>query len=226
MELLDKVIDAHKNYNEFLLYSYLKQILSLYITQSAPKISRRRPLFLTNFREIAEASRCYLEGRDSLSSLESSEEEDEIYEEWPEFMNKRGALVSQPEKAFRIDVGQIDGLGSVFGELSAGQIKSLLELLEHKKGRVRKLMLVLFCVLLDRSLNKARFIDRCALGPSGGLYLISRLKVVTRDVEKSVFLYILLKQIKGYMKNLELKMRLNGVNCKGWFSCFYEAFLI
>ena len=213
MELLKKVIDAHQNYNEFLLFSYLKQILSFYIADVS-KACKRQPIFFSNFHKVDLASACFLEGRDSLSSLEFSEYESD-FEEFSEFMNQRGALVKQPEKDFRIDVTQIKNLATVFCELSARQIKTLLELLEHKKGRIRKLMMVLFCVLLEKSRNKERFINRCALGTCPGLFLLSRLKIISRDPDKSVFLYILLKQIKAFIKNLELKMKLNLIAVKG-----------
>lgn len=108
-------------------------------------------------------------------------------------------------------------LGRIFTLLDSKSIRRLLVLLEHPKKSTRRLMVLLFQVLLQRKKNKVHFVEKCAIGYSGGTYLLSRLKYAHGKCEDAVQIFGLLSAIKRSLRSLEVKLRIEGVSIPGNF---------
>jgi hypothetical protein len=129
---------------------------------------------------------------------------------------------SQPEKAFPMEMGDLKNLENVFTKIKSNNIKKLLQLLDHSKPKVRRLMLLLFQILLKSKSAKKKMVDKCGISTGNGLFLLTRLKDLVWDNENEVYLFLLLKEINVFIKNIESTMLKDKIVLKGTFVNFLK----
>jgi hypothetical protein len=112
---------------------------------------------------------------------------------------------------------EIKCLLKVFTLLNSKKIKILILLMENKDLEVRRLSIVFFQVLLNLSKSKVHFVEKCALGYSPGLYCLTRLKYLQQKGAAALDLLFLIEQIKGYVKTMVTKIKLEGCCIYGRF---------
>ena len=111
----------------------------------------------------------------------------------------------------------VRALSKIFSILDSKGIKKLLLLLEHPKETTRKMIMVLFQVLLQKTESKVHFVEKCAIGFTSGLYLISRMKYVYARVQNGVLIFQLLRKIKKYFKTTCSKLEIMNETMRGLF---------
>jgi hypothetical protein len=124
---------------------------------------------------------------------------------------------SSLDKDLKIKPEWLKGLAKVFTLLDSKAIKKLLLLLEHPKETTRKMIMVLFQIILLKTENKIHFVEKCAIGFSPGVYLISRMKFVYSVSKDPVAVFRCLSQIKKHFRTIRMRLELEDKKLKGTF---------
>ena len=120
-------------------------------------------------------------------------------------------------KPIEIQSELLPDLNRIFTLLDSKSIRRLLVLLEHPKKSTRRLMVLLFQILLQKKKNKVHFVEKCAIGFSRGTYLLSRLKYSHAKCQDSTQIFGLLFQIKRRIRDLEFMLQIQSVSVTGNF---------
>lgn len=203
MKLIKNFFIAKDRFENRLFISYFKQIITTYIEEFSSKYDKQSKL--NNIWQI-------------FDSKIISEDKSKITYQDLNYINDTESNVESFEKEFKIDLEDVKLLDEIFIKMGSQNIKQLLMLLEHKQINYRKLALVLFQILLRNPQSKLHFVEKCALGSSEGIYLLSRLKWVSLLPNDSTNTFSLMMKIKKCINDLKFEMDLKKSNCKGKFN--------
>ena len=102
-------------------------------------------------------------------------------------------------------------------------------MLEHKNLIIRKKNILFLQILLEKSISKVHFVEKYAIGLSPGLYLVSRLRHIGSKAGSEVDIIFLLEQIKGFVRTVLTKLKLNHESLFGnwvFICCFLIQYQI
>jgi hypothetical protein len=216
MKLLKKIFDADESFDPFFVSSFISQLLTTYLTEFHSSTQ--------NQKKIVKYFNMY--PTDPSQSIHNNKLESTIAELMAWQDKSRNFTDSQrhnhPEQGFSIEMHEIKRLDKIFDSLNSRDIKELLHLLDHTNVKVRKLMVLMFQVLLKTKNFKRRMSAKCGLESGPGMVLVNRLKDLAWDPQNEVYLFVLLKQLKSFVEARNLEMQLGKIATKGragmlWF---------
>ena len=209
MKLLNNIFNANESFEPFFVKSYISQIVTTYLSEFYCKVSTQKKL--VQYLNLLPAESNIQNYGTMLNSTISD------IKAWQEKTKqiKRKGNIPHPETAFSMEMQDLKKLDNVFKNIKSKNIKKLLQLLDHKKSKVRRLMVLLFQILLKSKEAKRKMIDKCGLSTGDGLFLISRLKDLVWDNQNEVYLFLLLKEINQFINTMQNTMRKNKIILKG-----------
>jgi hypothetical protein len=128
---------------------------------------------------------------------------------------------NSPNSTLQIKQEWVRSLGKVFSILDSKAIKQLLLLLEHPKETTRKMIMLLFQILLQKTQNKIHFVEKCAIGFSPGVYIVSRMKYVYSVSSDFGNVFGCLMAIKRHFRVIKSKLEIENNSLKGTFLVFW-----
>jgi hypothetical protein len=235
MNLLNNIFEAYKAHDFRLLDSYLRHILSRYITKY--KTSAQPLDTLSNHFNVFQPSKLLTvkNNADFFDMLYRSEEDKQETktndgETKNSLSRDHSPQVLQPSNQdnslngkLQIKSEWIKSLSKVFSILDSKAIKHLLLLLEHPKETTRKMIMIMFQILLQKTQNKIHFVEKCAIGFSPGVYIISRMKYIHSVTSDFKNVFACLKAIKKYFRTVKSKLEIENKALDGNFFFSYNS---
>ena len=201
MKLLENIFLAEKNLDSELFTSYLKQIIATYIEEFSTSS--------TFMESISPFCKFY-----SISNRRS-ENENHLAKNLISENSKTQLANLCEEKDYKIDLKEVKKLSDVFTKTGSQKIKQLLMFLENTNSSIRKLGLILFQIILKRNKSKMYFIEKCALGFSNGLYLLTRMKWLSKISNNDGKIFMLLIKIRKYINEIKMKVLVKSKSFDG-----------
>ena len=109
----------------------------------------------------------------------------------------------------------INNILKIFTLLDSKAIKKLLYMYESPIKSIRKLTMILIQILLFKTDNKIHFIEKCALGFTEGVYVISRIKTLVLITKQYLPIFTLLNDIKKFIQNIISKNKIQNHKIDG-----------
>lgn len=232
MNLLNNIFEAYEAHDFRLLDSYLRMILSEFITQFHSPSSKGKglqPLFnifnpskVLTVKKNTDFFDALYKSEDEAQKPESQKTEGETKLSFSRDLSPKIAPASadefSPSKKLQVKPEWLKGLLKVFSLLDSKAIKKLLLLLEHPKETTRKMIMVLFQILLKKTESKIHFVEKCAIGFSPGVYVVTRVKFVHSITQNHHKVFQCFMEIKRHFRTLRLRMELENKKLEG--GCF------
>jgi len=220
------VLSKAKKPNQLCLL--LKSSLLIFIsksTSSNPQLSS----FLSNFSQFKPILDTYpstdieLHPQESNSTL--NKDRDILDKEsnfFPLKTKKKSSLIQDSIRcsldstnSLEFSEQEVRKLLKVFSLLNSKKIKILILLMENNETNIRKLAVILFQILLNKSSSKIHFVEKCALGYVPGLYCLTRLKYLQNKGATGEDIIMLISHIRNYVKAKLTQIHLKGDSLQG-----------
>lgn len=227
MNLLNNIFEAYKAHDFRLLDSYLRLILSQYITKykTAPSPDQTisshfnifQPSKLLTVRKNADFFDMVYRSEDDKQETQTNDNETKISlsRDLSPKEHQASKDDNSPNSSLQIKPEWIRSLSKVFSILDSKAIKKLLLLLEHPKETTRKMIMVLFQILLQRTQNKIHFVEKCAIGFSPGVYIVSRMKYIHSITADFRNVFACLMAIKKHFRVIKSKLEIENKHLQG-----------
>ena len=234
MNLLNNIFEAYSAHDFGLLDCYLRKVLSEFISKfhsPSPKQETLSPFF-TLFRPSKVLTvkknadffdmlyRSEDEGKSGEAALTDGETKLSLSRDLSPKISPSSVEDNWAAKGLEVKQEWLKALGKVFSVLDSKAIKKLLLLLEHPKETTRKMVMVLFQILLQKTQNKVHFVEKCAIGFSPGVYVISRMKYVHSMAQDSSKVFACLTAIRKYFRTTKSKLGIENKQMPGQFGLF------
>lgn len=229
MNLLKNIFEAYEAHDFGLLDSYLHLILSQYIRNYAKPPTSSHPL-ADHFNIFQPSQLLTVKNNgdffDMVYRSEDKKQENQLKDDDSKITLSRDLSPkilqkSHPDNSLsrKLDIKceWLRSLGKVFTVLDSKAIKKLLLLLEHPKETTRKMIMLLFQVLLKKTQNKVHFVEKCAIGFSPGVYVVSRMKYVQLKFDDSLAVFQCLAGLKKFFKTAKSKLEIENKRMRGEF---------
>lgn len=231
MNLLNNIFEAYLAHDFRLLDSYLHRILSQYISKykSTPiekstlsiHFNIFQPSKILTIKKNADFFDMVYRSEDDNKKIDKTSNDGEtklsISRDLSPKIEQTSLDPESPNKNQKIKAEWLKSLGKVFSVLDSKAIKKLLLLLEHPKETTRKMIMILFQILLEKTQNKIHFVEKCAIGFSPGVYVVSRMKYIYSAVSDSKQVFGTLSGIRKHFRNIKVKLEIESKRMEGTF---------
>lgn len=232
MNILKNLFECYDSHDFKFFDDYLRKIIKTYIVKCTSSNSQSRKLFdnINSFKpsKIIRINK----DTDLFDVLYESEEEISKSKHKMITMDTKLSLGketstkikkfeiiemshSPTSEHFQIKNEWIKTLNKSFVLLDSKEIKRVLYMYEHPKESIRKLVLVLLQILLFKPESKIHFIEKCALGFSEGIYILTRMKYIFKLIDDQMAVFCLIKEIKKFFENNITKNMVQNKRVKG-----------
>ena len=229
MNLLNNIFEAYLAHDFRLLDSYLHTILSQYISKYkstpedlhslTPHFKIFQPSKILTLKNNADFFDIVYRSEDDIKKIDKSSNDGEtklsISRDLSPKIDQNSLDNQSPTKKQKIKNEWLKSLSKVFSILDSKAIKKLLLLLEHPKQTTRKMIMILFQVLLESTQNKIHFVEKCAIGFSPGVYIVSRMKYIYSAVSDSKQVFGLMISLRKHFKTIQIKLEIENKRIQG-----------